>query len=153
MSYIKITHQIDISYNRLVFKADVWRYVLCDILQETFCSVLKCRALYFLCRDSEPAENNLKDMLHQLNSIIAAKPSEKAVICQGERRLLSLHDKSFFVLFFFSFSDPHFRDLIFVPVSVSLFCLCVSRRGRGSCMYSHLLDQQMGWLLWQIWTG
>lgn len=114
----------------------------CDILQETFCSVLKCRALYFLCRDSEPAENNLKDMLHQLNSIIAAKPSEKAVICQGERRLLSLHDKSFLV--FFSFSDPHFRDLIFVPVSVSLFCLCVSRRGRGSCMYSHLLDQQMG---------
>ncbi|KAE8300436.1 Serine/threonine-protein kinase PLK1 [Larimichthys crocea] len=35
-------------------------------------------------RDSEPAENNLKDMLHQLNSIIAAKPSEKAVICQEE---------------------------------------------------------------------
>lgn len=151
MSYIKSTHQIDIRYNRFVFKAEVWGYVLCDILQETFCSVLKCRALYFLCRDSEPAENNLKDMLHQLNSIIAAKPSEKAVICQGERRLLSLHDKSFFV--FFSFSDPHFRDLIFVPVSVSLFCLCVSRRGRGSCMYSHLLDQQMGWLLWQIWTG
>ncbi|TKS68523.1 Serine/threonine-protein kinase PLK1 [Collichthys lucidus] len=35
-------------------------------------------------RDSEPAENNLKDMLHQLNSIVAAKPSEKAVICQEE---------------------------------------------------------------------
>ncbi|XP_060910946.1 serine/threonine-protein kinase PLK1 [Labrus mixtus] len=35
-------------------------------------------------REPEQAENHLKDMLQQLNSIIAAKPSEKAVICQGE---------------------------------------------------------------------
>lgn len=35
-------------------------------------------------REVEPSENNLKDMLQQLNSIIAAKPSEKAVICQEE---------------------------------------------------------------------
>ncbi|XP_037620896.1 serine/threonine-protein kinase PLK1 [Sebastes umbrosus] len=37
-----------------------------------------------LQRDPEPAENHLKDMLQQLNSIIAAKPSEKAVVCQEE---------------------------------------------------------------------
>lgn len=35
-------------------------------------------------REPELAENHLKDMLQQLNSIIAAKPSEKAVICQEE---------------------------------------------------------------------
>ncbi|XP_070684633.1 serine/threonine-protein kinase PLK1 [Pempheris klunzingeri] len=35
-------------------------------------------------REPEPAENHLKDMLQQLNSIIAAKPSEKPVICQEE---------------------------------------------------------------------
>ncbi|XP_068445496.1 serine/threonine-protein kinase PLK1 [Clinocottus analis] len=35
-------------------------------------------------REAEPMECHLKDMLQQLNSIIAAKPSEKAVICQGE---------------------------------------------------------------------
>ncbi|CAJ1054028.1 serine/threonine-protein kinase PLK1 [Xyrichtys novacula] len=35
-------------------------------------------------REVEPSENHLKDMLQQLNSIIAAKPSEKAVICQEE---------------------------------------------------------------------
>lgn len=33
---------------------------------------------------AEPAENHLKDLLQQLNSIVAAKPSEKAVICQEE---------------------------------------------------------------------
>ncbi|XP_059196694.1 serine/threonine-protein kinase PLK1 [Centropristis striata] len=35
-------------------------------------------------REPEPATCYLRDMLQQLNSIIAAKPSEKAVICQGE---------------------------------------------------------------------
>ncbi|XP_040891069.1 serine/threonine-protein kinase PLK1 isoform X2 [Toxotes jaculatrix] len=35
-------------------------------------------------REAEPSENHLKDMLQQLNSIIAAKPSEKAVIRQEE---------------------------------------------------------------------
>ncbi|KAM3623021.1 uncharacterized protein V6R79_006072 [Siganus canaliculatus] len=33
---------------------------------------------------AEPAENHLKDLLQQLNSIVAAKPSEKAVVCQEE---------------------------------------------------------------------
>lgn len=37
-----------------------------------------------MCREVEPSENHLKDMLQQLNSIIAAKPSEKAVVRQGE---------------------------------------------------------------------
>uniref|UniRef100_A0A8P4KDI7 Serine/threonine-protein kinase PLK n=1 Tax=Dicentrarchus labrax TaxID=13489 RepID=A0A8P4KDI7_DICLA len=40
--------------------------------------------LCVLCREPEPSENHLKDMLQQLNSIIAAKPSEKAVVCQEE---------------------------------------------------------------------
>lgn len=40
-----------------------------------------------LCRESEPAENHLKDMLQQLNTLIATKPSEKATICQGEHSL------------------------------------------------------------------
>lgn len=35
-------------------------------------------------REVEPAENHLKDMLQQLNSVMAAKPSEKATVCQGE---------------------------------------------------------------------
>ncbi|XP_022076396.2 serine/threonine-protein kinase PLK1 isoform X2 [Acanthochromis polyacanthus] len=35
-------------------------------------------------REVEPSENHLKDMLEQLNSIIATKPSEKAVIRQEE---------------------------------------------------------------------
>ncbi|KAM8879875.1 serine/threonine-protein kinase PLK1 [Spinachia spinachia] len=35
-------------------------------------------------REPEPTECHLKDLLQQLNSIIAAKPSEKAVICQEE---------------------------------------------------------------------
>lgn len=38
----------------------------------------------FLSREPEPAENHLKDMLQQLNILIAAKPSEKAVVCQGD---------------------------------------------------------------------
>lgn len=38
----------------------------------------------FLSREPEPAENHLKDMLQQLNVLIAAKPSEKAVVCQGD---------------------------------------------------------------------
>lgn len=37
-----------------------------------------------MCREVDPSENHLKDMLQQLNSIIAAKPSEKAVVRQGE---------------------------------------------------------------------
>ncbi|XP_029360589.1 serine/threonine-protein kinase PLK1 isoform X2 [Echeneis naucrates] len=35
-------------------------------------------------REAEPPESHLKDMLQQLNSIIAAKPSEKAIIRQEE---------------------------------------------------------------------
>lgn len=35
-------------------------------------------------REPEPAECHIKEMLLQLNTIIAAKPSEKAVICQEE---------------------------------------------------------------------
>ncbi|KAK5899023.1 hypothetical protein CesoFtcFv8_008542 [Champsocephalus esox] len=35
-------------------------------------------------REPEPAECHIKEMLQQLNTIIAAKPSEKAVICQEE---------------------------------------------------------------------
>uniref|UniRef100_A0AAX7TY98 Serine/threonine-protein kinase PLK n=1 Tax=Astatotilapia calliptera TaxID=8154 RepID=A0AAX7TY98_ASTCA len=35
-------------------------------------------------REVEPSENHLKDMLQQLNSIIAAKPSEKAFVRQEE---------------------------------------------------------------------
>lgn len=46
-----------------------------------------------VCREPEPAENHLKDMLQQLNTIIAAKPSEKAVIHQGECRFFSCVDK------------------------------------------------------------
>lgn len=37
-----------------------------------------------LFREPEPAENHLKDMLQQLVGLIAAKPSEKAVVCQGD---------------------------------------------------------------------
>lgn len=55
-----------------------------------------CCGLCVLCREAEPSENHLKDMLQQLNSIIAAKPHEKAVICQGECRLFSLVDKSLY---------------------------------------------------------
>lgn len=43
-----------------------------------------------LCREAEPAENHLKDMLQQLNTLIATKPSEKATICQGEHSLRAL---------------------------------------------------------------
>lgn len=39
----------------------------------------------FCLREVEPAENNLKEMLQQLNSFLATKPSEKVAICQGER--------------------------------------------------------------------
>lgn len=46
-------------------------------------------------REAEPSECHLKDMLQQLNTIIAARPSEKAVIRQGEWRLSSFVDKSF----------------------------------------------------------
>lgn len=46
-----------------------------------------------LCREPEPAENHLKDMLQQLNTIIAAKPSEKPIIRQGECGLSSCVDK------------------------------------------------------------
>lgn len=57
---------------------------LCGIiLKSSFC-VLKCIFIYGVCRDVEPVEIHLKDMLQQLNGLIAAKPSEKAVICQGE---------------------------------------------------------------------
>ncbi|XP_051939994.1 serine/threonine-protein kinase PLK1 [Hippocampus zosterae] len=35
-------------------------------------------------RDLEPAENNLKDLLQQLNSIIAAKPAERTLVRQEE---------------------------------------------------------------------
>lgn len=35
-------------------------------------------------REPEPAECHIKEMLQQLNTVIAAKPSEKAVICQEE---------------------------------------------------------------------
>ncbi|CAI5681019.1 unnamed protein product [Oreochromis niloticus] len=35
-------------------------------------------------REVEPSENHLRDMLQQLNTIIAAKPSEKAVVRQEE---------------------------------------------------------------------
>ncbi|XP_077428247.1 serine/threonine-protein kinase PLK1 [Vanacampus margaritifer] len=35
-------------------------------------------------RETEPAENNLKDLLHQLNSIMAAKPSERPLVRQEE---------------------------------------------------------------------
>lgn len=83
------TRQIDNWYK----KGNVW-YVLWYSTRNIFFSVLKCRALHFLCRDAEPAENHLKDMLHQLNSIIAAKPSEKAVVCQGESKVVSSHDGS-----------------------------------------------------------
>lgn len=48
-----------------------------------------------VCREAEPLECHLKDMLQQLNSIIAAKPAEKAIIRQGERRLPSLVERSF----------------------------------------------------------
>ncbi|MED6290324.1 Serine/threonine-protein kinase plk1 [Characodon lateralis] len=35
-------------------------------------------------KEAEPSENHLKDMLQQLNSIMASKPSEKAVVRQEE---------------------------------------------------------------------
>uniref|UniRef100_A0A3Q3L9M7 Serine/threonine-protein kinase PLK n=1 Tax=Mastacembelus armatus TaxID=205130 RepID=A0A3Q3L9M7_9TELE len=37
-----------------------------------------------MCREPEPLQTHLKDMLDQLNSIIATKPAEKAVIRQEE---------------------------------------------------------------------
>lgn len=46
-------------------------------------------------REVEPAENHLKDMLQQLNTLMASKPSEKATICQGESTPLTLVDMSF----------------------------------------------------------
>lgn len=41
-----------------------------------------------LFREPEPAENHLKDMLQQLIGLVAAKPSEKAVVCQGDWTLI-----------------------------------------------------------------
>uniref|UniRef100_A0A3Q2NWH2 Serine/threonine-protein kinase PLK n=1 Tax=Fundulus heteroclitus TaxID=8078 RepID=A0A3Q2NWH2_FUNHE len=38
----------------------------------------------FIRREAEPSENHLKDMLQQLNSIMASKPSEKTLIRQEE---------------------------------------------------------------------
>uniref|UniRef100_A0A672Z5G5 Serine/threonine-protein kinase PLK n=1 Tax=Sphaeramia orbicularis TaxID=375764 RepID=A0A672Z5G5_9TELE len=40
--------------------------------------------LFAVCREAEPSDWHLRDMLQQLNSIIAAKPAEKAVIRQEE---------------------------------------------------------------------
>lgn len=37
-----------------------------------------------LQREVEPAENHLKDMLQQLTSVMAAKPSDRATVCQEE---------------------------------------------------------------------
>uniref|UniRef100_A0AAQ5YQV9 Serine/threonine-protein kinase PLK n=1 Tax=Amphiprion ocellaris TaxID=80972 RepID=A0AAQ5YQV9_AMPOC len=52
--------------------------------KESYFRVDKCFVSYSACREVEPSENHLKDMLQQLNSIIATKPSEKAVIRQEE---------------------------------------------------------------------
>lgn len=35
-------------------------------------------------REVEPAENHLKDLLQQLTSVTAAKPSDRPTVCQGE---------------------------------------------------------------------
>lgn len=51
--------------------------------------------LCVVVREVEPAENHLKDMLQQLNTLMAAKPSEKATICQGESTPRTLVDMSF----------------------------------------------------------
>lgn len=107
-----------------------------------FC-VVKCLDVCVLCREAEPAENHLKDMLQQLNTLIAAKPSEKASVCQGECTLLTVVDILLGSVFVYL--------IIFVLVNtvykVFSFLFCISRRGRGSCMCSYLLDQQMGGLL------
>lgn len=79
-----------------------------------------------MCREAEPEECYLKDMLQQLNSIISAKPSEKAVIRQGESSRLQELPKLSAVLVSPSYRKPLVFDF---------------RGSRGSCVYSHLLDQ------------
>lgn len=79
-------------------------------------------------REPELPENHLKDLLQQLVGLIAAKPSEKAVVCQGDGTLTPFH-------------------CVFLSISTLTLFFSRSRRGRGSRLYSHLLDQQMGRLL------
>lgn len=85
-----------------------------------------------LCaRDLEPAENNLKDLLQQLNSILAAKPAERPLVRQGEAPVAP------------AIARPA------QPVSTGRrFFGC--RGGRGPRVHSHLLDQQVGGLLGQV---
>lgn len=73
-------------------------------------------------------------MLQQLNSIIAAKPSEKAVVRQGECWL------------FMTVLHVSLSWIIYV-LHTEMSILLINRGGRGSCMHPHLLDQQMGGLL------
>lgn len=84
-----------------------------------------------MVRDVEPAENYLKDMLQQLNTLMATKPSEKATICQGDSTPLTLVDMFFVVK----------------SLYIHLFVIYICRRSRRSCMCSYLLDQQVGGLL------
>ncbi|XP_077575861.1 serine/threonine-protein kinase PLK1 [Stigmatopora nigra] len=47
------------------------------------CSILTDEVVVFF-RETEPAENNLKDLVQQLNTIIAAKPAARTLIRQEE---------------------------------------------------------------------
>lgn len=93
----------------------VWRYSA----RALFC-VVKCLDLCVLCRETEPAENHLKDMLQQLNTLIAAKPSEKASVCQGECTLLAVVDSFSVCIFHHLCACQHCAQRVFFSVFVFL---------------------------------
>ena len=75
-----------------------------------------------VCREAEPTpECHLKDLLQQLNTIIAAKPSEKPNIRQGERRRFPFMCKHLFpwcTLYWFVWS-------VILPVSTRICSIYV----------------------------
>lgn len=66
------------------FKAASWSFLewLHRRIAEGSLCLLFVNPLVFV-REVEPPENHLKDMLQQLTSVMAAKPSEKTTVCQG----------------------------------------------------------------------
>lgn len=70
------------------------RIACASLFYRSLISCSRCLDLCVLCREVEPAENHLKEMLQQLNGFLATKPSEKGVVCQGERTLLASVEKS-----------------------------------------------------------
>lgn len=120
------------------------RIACASLFYKSLISCSRCLDLCVLCREVEPVENHLKDMLQQLNGFLATKASEKAGICQGERTLLTSVDKSVLGSLFVHLCAC--RHCIQIG-GFFCFVFVISRRRRGSSMYTDLLDQQMGGLL------